>query len=77
LSTQIRESLTDARLAKNIVIGFPEGQIIDQVYVILLKLEKNKEVLVRNDWEKREENLKNFIGSRSLLNMTLSLHHYD
>jgi len=51
----------------------PEGQIIEQAYVILLKLDKNKEVLVRNDWGKKEENLNNFIGSRSLLNMTLSL----
>ena len=58
-------------------MGLPEGKIIEQAYVILLKLDKNKEVLISNDWEKREENLKNFIGSRSLLNMTLSLHHHD
>jgi len=54
-----------------------EGKIIDQEYVIILKLDKNKEVLVSNDWGKREENLKNSIGSRFLLNMTLSLHHHD
>jgi len=77
LSTQSRTSLTDARLAKNIATGFPEGKNIDQAYVILLNLDKNKEVLVSNDWGKMEENLKNFIGSRSLLNMTLSLHHHD
>jgi len=58
------------------VIGFPEGKIIEQAYVIL-KLDKNREVLVRNDWGKREENWKNFIGSRLLLSMTLSLHHHD
>jgi len=55
----------------------PEEKIIEQAYVILLKLDKNKEVLVNNVWGKREENLKNFIGSKSLLNMTLSLHHHD
>jgi len=33
-------------------MGLPEGKIIEQAYVILLKLNKNKEVLVRNDWEK-------------------------
>jgi len=59
------------------VIGFPDGKIIEQAYVILLKLDKNKEVLVSNDWGEREENLNNLIGSRSLLNMTLSLHHHD
>jgi len=37
---------------------FPEGKIIEQAYVILLKLDKNKEVLVRNDWGNWEENLK-------------------
>jgi len=31
---------------------FPEGKIIEQAYVILLKLDKNKEVLVSNDWGK-------------------------
>jgi len=36
-----------------------EGKIIEQAYVILLKLDKNKEVLVSNDWGKiGEENLK-------------------
>jgi len=34
------------------VRGFPEGKIIEQAYAILLKLDKNKEVLVRSDWEK-------------------------
>jgi len=33
-------------------MGLLEGKIIEQVYVILLKLEKNKEVLVFNDWGK-------------------------
>jgi len=33
-------------------MDFPKGKIIEQVYVILLKLEKNKEVLVSNDWGK-------------------------
>ena len=33
-------------------MGLPEGKIIEQAYVILLKLDKNKEVLVRNDWGK-------------------------
>jgi len=70
-------SLIGARLAKNRAIGLPEGKIIDQAYVILLNLDKNKEVLVSNDWGKREDNLKNFIGSKSLLNMALSLHHHD
>ena len=52
LSTQTRTSLTDARLTKHKATGLPEGKIIDQAYVILLKLVKNKEVLVRNDWGK-------------------------
>jgi len=30
-------------------MGLPVGQIIEQAYVILLKLDKNKEVLVSND----------------------------
>ena len=33
-------------------MGLPEGQVIKQAYVILLKLDKNKEVLVSNDWGK-------------------------
>ena len=33
-------------------MGLPEGKIIEQAYVILLKLDKNKEVLVSNDWGK-------------------------
>jgi len=33
-------------------MGFPKGKIIEQAYVIFLKLEKNKEVLVNNDWGK-------------------------
>jgi len=33
-------------------MGFPEGKIIEQAYVTLLKLDKNKEVLVSNDWGK-------------------------
>ena len=49
LSTQSRTSLTDATLAKNKATVLPEGKIIDQAYVILLKLVKNKEVLVSND----------------------------
>ena len=52
LSTQTRTSLTDARLAKKKATGFPGTKIIDQAYVILLKLEKSKEVLVSNDWGK-------------------------
>jgi len=48
-STQTRTRLTDARLTKHKVIGLPEGKIIDQEYVILLKLVKNKKVLIRND----------------------------
>jgi len=39
-------------------MGLLEGKIIQQAYVILLKLDKNKEVLVSNDWENWEENLK-------------------
>ena len=38
---------------------------------------KNKEVLVSNDWGKWEKGEKPLYGSRSLLNMTLSLHHHD
>jgi len=30
----------------------PEGQVIEQAYVIPLKLDKNKGVLVSNDWGK-------------------------
>jgi len=41
-------------------MGLPEGQIIEQAYVILLKLDKNKEVLVSNDWGKLGRNSKNF-----------------
>jgi hypothetical protein len=33
-------------------MGLPEGQVIEQAYVILLKHDKNKEVLVSNDWGK-------------------------
>jgi len=33
-------------------MGLPEWQFIEQAYVILLKLDKNKEVLVSNDWGK-------------------------
>ena len=55
-------------------MGLPEGKIIEQAYVILLKLEKNKEVLVSNDWGKiGKKTWRNFIGSKSLLNITLSL----
>jgi len=32
-----------------------KGGIIQQAYVILLKLDKNKEVLVSNDWGKWEK----------------------
>jgi len=39
------------------VTGLPKGQIIEQAYVILLKLEKNKEVLVRNDWGELQRKL--------------------
>ena len=53
-------------------MGLPEGQVIEQAYVILLKLDKNKEVLVRNDWGKIGRTSK-FNGSKSLLNMTLFL----
>jgi len=38
----------------------PKGKIIEQAYVVFLKLDKNKEVLVSNDKGKREEDLKNF-----------------
>ena len=55
-------------------MGLPEGQVIEQVYVILLKLDKNKEVLVSNDWGKNgKKTQRNFVGSKSLLNMTLPL----
>ena len=54
-------------------MGLPEGQVIEQAYVILLKLDKNKEVLVGNDWGKIGKDQENFDGSRSLLNMTLFL----
>ena len=53
-------------------MGLPEGQVIEQAYVILLKLDKNKEVLVRNDWGKIGRTSK-LNGSKSLLNMTLPL----
>jgi len=33
-------------------MGLPEGKIIEQTYVILLKLDKNKEVLASNGWGK-------------------------
>jgi len=33
-------------------MGKLEGQIIEQAYVILLKLDKNKKVLVSNEWGK-------------------------
>jgi len=33
-------------------MGFSKGKIIEQEYVIPLKLEKNEEVLVSNDWGK-------------------------
>jgi len=39
------------------VTGLPEGKIIEKAYVILLKLDKNKEVLVNNDWGKRGRKL--------------------
>jgi len=39
------------------VTYLPEGKIIEQSYVILLKLDKNKEVLVSHDWGKREKNI--------------------
>jgi hypothetical protein len=51
-------------------MGLPEGQVIEQAYVILLKLDKNKEVLVSNDWGKIGRT-SSFNGSKSLLNMTL------
>ena len=55
-------------------MGLPEGKIIEQAYVILLKLDKNKEVLVSNDWGKiGKKTQRNFVGSKSLLNMTLPL----
>ena len=54
-------------------MGLPEGHVIEQAYVILLKLDKNKEVLVSNDWGKLGETQENFDGSKSLLNMTLFL----
>ena len=48
-------------------MGLPEGKIIEQAYVILLKLDKNKEVLVSNDWGKIGEKLKEslLVASRS------------
>jgi len=52
LSTQTRMSLTNTRLAKPKATGLPEGKIIDQEYVIVLKFVKKKEVLVSNDWGK-------------------------
>jgi len=41
------------------VTGLLEGKTIEQAYVILLKLDKNKEVLVSNYWGKEGKNLKN------------------
>jgi len=48
-------------------MGFPEGKIIEQAYVILLKLDKNKEVLVSNDREKLGRKLEEtlLVASRS------------
>jgi len=48
-------------------MGLLEGQIIEQTYVILLKLDKNKEVLVSNDWGKLGRKLKEtlLVASRS------------
>ena len=48
-------------------MGLPEGKIIEQAYVILLKLDKNKEVLVSNDWGKLGRKLEEalLIASRS------------
>lgn len=48
-------------------MGFPEGKIIEQEYVILLKLDKNKEVLVSNDWGKLGRKLEKtlLVASRS------------
>ena len=48
-------------------MGLPEGKIIEQAYVILLKLDKNKEVLVSNDWGKIGKKLKEslLVASRS------------
>ena len=55
-------------------MGLPEGQVIEQAYVILLKLDKNKEVPVSNDWGKiGKKTQRNFVGSKLLLNMTLPL----
>jgi len=39
----------------------PEGLNYKQAYVILLKLEKNKEVLVSNDWRKWEKGENHFM----------------
>jgi len=33
-------------------MGLPKGKIIEKAYVILLKLDKNKEALVSNVWGK-------------------------
>jgi len=48
-------------------MGLPEGKIIEQAYVILLKLDKNKEVLVSNDWGKLGRKLEktSLVASRS------------
>ena len=46
-------------------MGLPEGWIIKQAYVILLKLDKNKEVLVNNNWGKWERSWKLMVASRS------------
>ena len=48
-------------------MGLPEGKIIEQAYLILLKLDKNKEVLVSNDWGKLERKLEEtlLVASRS------------
>jgi len=48
-------------------MGLLEGQIIEQEYVILLKLDKNKEVLVSNDRGKLGRKLERtlLVASRS------------
>jgi len=48
-------------------MGLPEGKIIEKSYVILLKLDKNKEVLVSNDWGKMGRKLEEtlLVASRS------------
>jgi hypothetical protein len=51
-------------------MGLPEGQVIDQAYVILLKLEKIKRYWSEMTGEKLGRTSK-LNGSKSLLNMTL------